>query len=220
MPDIVLSGEAVKIARKARLRDQEGHDLWNRTGIHGLHDRTVFDALKDATPKVCIVGIEGLNLDRDSAVRPVIDDIDSVCRIQNDFGICLDIGVVSSNPSWIVSDPESEVLVVFSFAMSCVSDSVTFSASGRGEGRKPVAERILVDTVPIGKCVHVSADFIKCVAPLVRFVLAKFALRKLWSVQIYGHVWASTDAGHAVALLHEQDIEERAVFFDLEHLVH
>ena len=57
MPDTMLSGESLEVTGKGRLGDEDGGDGSIGMDVHGLHDRTVLDALKDAPPEIRLVGV-------------------------------------------------------------------------------------------------------------------------------------------------------------------
>ena len=57
MLDAMQLRERLEVTGKGCLSDQDGGDGGIGTDVHGLHDRTVLDALKDTSPEVRFVGV-------------------------------------------------------------------------------------------------------------------------------------------------------------------
>lgn len=222
-PDVsnaVATSEPGKIARQGGLGYQHGHHLWFQADVHGFHDGAVLDALEDAAPEIRVVGIVGLDLDDDGQGPAVIDDVDPVRGIQKHFGVGNEVPIAPANPGRIVPDPEAESPVVPALAAPCAADAVAFGALGRGGGGKTMAESLAVDLVPLGEGIDVGRDLFAGGAPLLRVAVAVAFSRQPRSAQIVGHERSGAGAGHAVALPHQEDVQQGTVGADAQDPVH
>ena len=105
MTDAVAPDKIAQVPGKGCLGDQHGDDLRFRTHVHGLHDRAVLDALEDAALEVRVVGIERLDLGTDDRGWPVVDDVNPVRGVEDDFGVGVEVRVGPTNPARVLLDP-------------------------------------------------------------------------------------------------------------------